>query len=120
MVGLEGAGGIDNESFDPETGGVIARSHRDRIRETLQDAEDDFVAQRSESLTATNYLAYVATGSSHREAMFYLSSIVDLTREASNAGVPHDDLEHFIALLLEDVAPTRLGAEALAAEMPLR
>ena len=85
----------------------------------LQEAEDDFLARRSEPLTGENYLAFVAIGTSHGEAMFYLSAILDLARAASEAGVQGEDLRGFVYLLLEDVAPQRLGAESLAEAMPL-
>jgi hypothetical protein len=107
------------EIYDDTTGARIARSHRDRILVVLQQAEDDFLEQRSEPLTGENYLAYVATGTTHGEAMFYLSAIVDLTREASRAGVRGDDLRLFVRLLLEDVAPRRLGVESLADALPV-
>ena len=106
------------EMYDNTTGARIPRSHRDRILWVLQRAEDDFLEQRSEPLSGENYLAYVATGTTHGEAMFYLSAIVDLTREASRAGVRGDDLRLFVRLLLQDVAPRRLGVESLADALP--
>jgi hypothetical protein len=108
------------EIYDDTSGARIARSHRERILEVLQQAEDDFLEQRSEPLTGENYLAYVATGTTHGEAMFYLSAIVDLTREASRAGVRGGDLRLFVLRLLEDVAPRQLGVESLAEAMPAR
>lgn len=108
-----------SQMYDATTGTRIARSHRDRIQEVLQQAEDDFLGQRGEPLTAENYLAFVATGTRHGEAMFYLSAVVDLAHEASAAGVRGDDLRLFVFMLLEDVAPRQLGAQALANALPI-